>query len=611
MMSAITRRFLLSLFLCLSVACLLVQTASPVLADSLPSSELKAINEYPNWVADACDSSGSTATGTIDVSSGMTTGGPTQADQKAVQEVVWGALKAAGLDDTHAAAVMGNIANEGVWDPESVENLPGLPPRSQNPSDAGQYGYGLIGWTPGASKTINSSLTFQMHELGLDSDPPYTAETQAAVIVAQIQGKTAAYAPSVGQGFLNTKTIEDATSFYEGPGGFENPADPAASQGARINSAKEMLALYGGTTGAPASPGAPTAGGSSCSCPSGGSATDTVTADSSLTGNTPAEQAFNYFVGKGMSPAGAAGLVGNFMSESGGNSEQLEPGITNSIGAHGIAQWLGGRLTSLNQFASSNSEQPDDLATQLDFAWHELNGDYKSVLDQIKNASDPAAAADEVNTNYEVSGVDPSTRETNAKKLFQEYGNGGGGGVVSDPSGGCPTDAAPTGDCSVTAPVWGSVHGAGDEYSQQQLTQIFGDPGTADSHPQMDANLTTVDFLGNSVQINKLAAPCLEAVAAQLKSENVDYKITEMGCYRFDSDNGGSNIGLLSYHTYGAACDINWDTNPWSGDGSEQPHDMPQAYIQAFHDHGFTWGGDWVSVKDFMHFEFNGIKPPS
>jgi hypothetical protein len=37
---------------------------------------------------------------------------------------------------------------------------------------------------------------------------------------------------------------------------------------------------------------------------------------------------------------------------------------------------------------------------------------------------------------------------------------------------------------------------------------------------------------------------------------------------------------------------------------------MPQEYITAFNDNGFTWGGNWQQPKDFMHFEFNGIVPP-
>ena len=182
--------------------------------------------------------------------------------------------------------------------------------------------------------------------------------------------------------------------------------------------------------------------------------------------------------------------------------------------------------------------------------------------------------------------------------------------VASDNSS-CTPPTTPSGSCNVTAPLYTEV------LSVAQLTAIYGDPGTADSHPAMDANLTTINFDvgGNSqvfaLQVNKLLAPCLLAVAQQIKSENINYTIVSMGCYRFDSDNGTSNIGLMSYHTYGAACDINPDTNPFSESGANVPHDMPLHYVQAFNAHGFYWGGDWTSPKDFMHFEFHGIEPPA
>jgi len=165
------------------------------------------------------------------------------------------------------------------------------------------------------------------------------------------------------------------------------------------------------------------------------------------------------------------------------------------------------------------------------------------------------------------------------------------------------------GTCSVTKPVYGSVNGVGSEYSQDQLAAIFGDPGSASSHPAMDANLVNISFLGHSVQVNKAVAPCLSAVAQEIQTSGSNYAINDIGCYRFDSDNGKSNIGLRSYHTYGAACDINTSTNPFVENGADTAHDMPDAYVKAFSDHGFTWGGNWHQPKDYMHFEFNGITP--
>lgn len=76
----------------------------------------------------------------------------------------------------------------------------------------------------------------------------------------------------------------------------------------------------------------------------------------------------------------------------------------------------------------------------------------------------------------------------------------------------------------------------------------------------------------------------------------------------------------ISYHGYGRAIDINPFYNPYvKGEsivpaGSEAyaydrgPH-MPYCLydgdlaVKLFKKHGFTWGGDWHSLKDYMHFE--------
>jgi hypothetical protein len=333
--------------------------------------------------------------------------------------------------------------------------------------------------------------------------------------------------------------------------------------------------------------------------------------DASLVGNGRVEQAYNFFVSKpGMTPQAAAGMVGNFQAESG---QDIDPTTENDIGAYGIAQWLGSRRTALEAYAKNHGKPASDFGIQLSFSWHELTGGYKnSVLIPIEKAKTAKDAAYIVYDKYEVpgDGSDPA-REANAIKIFNKYAGGSSGGAAvsaSDPSTGdtsvnCSASSSSYtagGSCTVTAPATLS------QYSQAQLKKIFGDPGSASSHP--DLHLTTVSFLGHNASVSPLVAPCLKAVSDQLTAEHTTYKIRLFGCYRFDSNNGTTNIGLSSYHTYGAACDINWDTNPIVLSGTAK-HDMPQAWIKAFHDHGFTWGGTWNSKKDYMHFEFHGIKP--
>lgn len=85
----------------------------------------------------------------------------------------------------------------------------------------------------------------------------------------------------------------------------------------------------------------------------------------------------------------------------------------------------------------------------------------------------------------------------------------------------------------------------------------------------------------------------------------------------------------LSYHAQGLAIDINPQYNPYvtfGADGSE--HVSPQnglAYAdremffpmkidhddlcyQLFTEHGFAWGGDWDTPKDYQHFEWNKLQ---
>ena len=78
--------------------------------------------------------------------------------------------------------------------------------------------------------------------------------------------------------------------------------------------------------------------------------------------------------------------------------------------------------------------------------------------------------------------------------------------------------------------------------------------------------------------------------------------------------------GTWSLHAYGRAVDVNPRTNPYiDADGAFQPanagpwvdrsrtdpgmfHDGDPA-VQAFADHGWSWGGHWRSPLDYQHFE--------
>ncbi len=358
-------------------------------------------------------------------------------------------------------------------------------------------------------------------------------------------------------------------------------------------------------------------GGCVCSNPSSGSTT-------TLEGANNEEKVWNYFIDKGLSPEQVAGIMGNISQESGFDPMNIQnPGGRTknpaSISAGwGLIQWTpGSKIIDIAKKAKITTPIYE-LGTQLDIVWWHMNNTSPTgvinMLEKYKKVKDEAAATAMYEDLMEGAGKPAiANRIAAAKAALKKYGGGASSGTISS-SGDCTSaggdsSTGGSGTCSVNRPVVGAGNGGGDQYTRVQLAKIFGNPGTESSRPDMDKNLTTVDFNGNRVSVNKKAAGCLSAVAADIKSRTISYKINSMGCYRFDSDNGADsgNIGLSSYHSYGVACDINPDKNPFTY--TPKPYDMPKEYVDAFRDNGWTWGGSWSSVKDYMHFEFNGIKP--
>jgi len=145
-----------------------------------------------------------------------------------------------------------------------------------------------------------------------------------------------------------------------------------------------------------------------------------------LQGNDNIEKAFRYFIdpARGLTGAQSAGIVGNLMQESGVNPLS----VNKSSGATGIAQWLGGRLTTLK--AKANWQ---DISVQLDYLWQELNTTEKGTLDALKTASTPGEAAVQFEAKFERSGGSAvDKRVANANAVFVKYG--GSGSVSTDTS---------------------------------------------------------------------------------------------------------------------------------------------------------------------------------
>jgi len=115
-----------------------------------------------------------------------------------------------------------------------------------------------------------------------------------------------------------------------------------------------------------------------------------------------ARQGFDFFVSRGYSPAASAGILGNFVQESGLNPGALNPGDgsdgSNSIG---LGQWNSVRAQNLSRFAQANKLNPRDFETQLRFTDWELQNTHQGARKALLAAQNPTEAAAAFVTQFE------------------------------------------------------------------------------------------------------------------------------------------------------------------------------------------------------------------
>lgn len=157
----------------------------------------------------------------------------------------------------------------------------------------------------------------------------------------------------------------------------------------------------------------------------------------------------------GLQPHQAAGIIGNFMQESGGPhlppdvNQGGRPGPPAFKGGYGWAQWTGGRQRTfidfavVNGFMASRSVNATDAANYA-YLKHELNTGYKSTITELTKQPTPTAAAVSFHATFEKSADNASQigeRGTSAEQVFRELngeGGGGGGPAAGGGADGCP-----------------------------------------------------------------------------------------------------------------------------------------------------------------------------
>lgn len=170
----------------------------------------------------------------------------------------------------------------------------------------------------------------------------------------------------------------------------------------------------------------------------------------SVAGGNYEEIAWNYMIGKGLTPQQVAGMIGNWQVEAPG----VDP-TTNQQGGgpgRGIAQWsVDERWAELLKWKGDRSEF--DLITQLDFVWYELNGSEKSSFMALKATKTIKEATTVFMEKYERPGVPHLDDRIAAANLA--YGKYSGNVSPPDvPSVSTNVDtAAPSGTCGTTTGV--------------------------------------------------------------------------------------------------------------------------------------------------------------
>ena len=142
--------------------------------------------------------------------------------------------------------------------------------------------------------------------------------------------------------------------------------------------------------------------------------------------------AFEFFVAKGLNQIHSAGLVGNFVVESG--KDPINPAAKQYSGGpgRGIAQWEGSRRTELFEYADTRGVSWKNLQLQLDFVWKELTSTESRALTKLRETTAVAVAAVAVRQYYERPSVHADqARITAAEAIFERYATGGSSGEAN------------------------------------------------------------------------------------------------------------------------------------------------------------------------------------
>lgn len=121
-----------------------------------------------------------------------------------------------------------------------------------------------------------------------------------------------------------------------------------------------------------------------------------------------------------------------------------------------------------------------------------------------------------------------------------------------------------------------------------------------------------------TLQVHKKVAGDIYRIFEEIKAGGFKIRTYDTGAYNWRGGQKIGSNGLYSMHCLGIAVDVNWDSNAYFVNGvlscgihwkpGVDEFSMPAdgVAVTTFKKYGWKWGGDWNSVKDYMHFSLTG-----
>jgi len=114
-----------------------------------------------------------------------------------------------------------------------------------------------------------------------------------------------------------------------------------------------------------------------------------------------------------------------------------------------------------------------------------------------------------------------------------------------------------------------------------------------------ESQMVTIQAFGKNVTVYKGIANSLKRISTRWEASRKDIRYPINSIYGYNCRKVTGKQDAWSAHAFGLAVDINPNTNPY---GEELQEDLPSGFPALFTSEGWGWGGNWVNIKDPMHF---------